>query len=123
VLGPAAGAWSWALFCVASSGTALAQPAVGQAFPGPLAGRALSAYNLVVFAGVFAVQWSIGVAIDTARGLGADRVSAYRAAFALLAVCATSSYGWLLWRRGTASVHPVRAPVRCADNAPPCPDS
>jgi len=123
VLGPAAGAWSWALFCVASSGTALAQPAVGQAFPGPLAGRALSAYNLVVFAGVFVVQWSIGVAIDTARGLGADRVSAYRSAFALLAVCAASSYSWLLWRRGTASTHPVRAPVRCADNAPPCPDS
>jgi len=122
-LGPAAGAWSWALFCVASSGTALAQPAVGRAFPGPLAGRALSAYNLVVFAGVFAVQWSIGVAIDTARGLGTDGVSAYRAAFALLAVCVASSYGWLVWRRGVASTDSVRAPVRCADNAPPCPDS
>ncbi|HUP08019.1 MAG TPA: MFS transporter [Caldimonas sp.] len=122
-LGPAAGAWSWALFCVASSGTALAQPAVGQAFPGPVAGRALSAYNLVVFAGVFAVQWGIGVAIDAMRVLGADRVSAYRAAFALLAVCAASSYGWLLWRRGLAPTGPVRAPVRCADNAPPCPDS
>ena len=122
-LGPAAGAWNWALFCVASSGTALAQPAVGQAFPGPLAGRALSAYNLVVFAGVFAVQWGIGVAIDAARALGADRVSAYRVAFALLAVCAALAYGWLLWRRSLAGPDARRPAVRSVDNAPPCPDS
>jgi hypothetical protein len=94
-LGSAAGAWAWTLFCVASSGTALAQPAVGQAFPGALAGRALSAYNLVVFAGVFTVQWGIGVAIDVAQRLGADRLSAYRAAFALLAVCAALAYAWM----------------------------
>jgi len=110
-LGPATGAWSWALFCVASSGAALAQPAVAQAFAGNLAGRALSAYNLLVFAGVFAVQWGIGVAIDTARGLGADRVSAYRVAFALLAVCAAFAYAWLWWRRDHVAVASARAAV------------
>ena len=55
-LGPLAHAWAWALFCVASTFVSLAQPAVGMAFPPALAGRALSAYNLVIFAGVFTVE-------------------------------------------------------------------
>ena len=54
----------WALFCVSSTFLSLAQPAVGMAFPAELAGRALSAYNLVIFAGVFAVQWGLGLLID-----------------------------------------------------------
>ena len=54
----------WALFCVSSTFVSLAQPAVGMAFPPALAGRALSAYNLVIFAGVFTVQWGIGLLID-----------------------------------------------------------
>ena len=101
-LGSAAGAGHWALFCVACSATALAQPAVGQAFPGALAGRALSAYNLVVFAGVFAVQWGLGLAIDAFRAAGLDRLSAYRGAFALLAVCCAGAYLWFLWRADRA---------------------
>ena len=42
------------------------------AFSPALAGRALSAYNLVIFAGVFVVQWGIGLLIDgfLAAGLG-----------------------------------------------------
>jgi MFS family permease len=122
VLGPRAGAWNWALFCVACSATALAQPAVGQAFPGALAGRALSAYNLVVFAGVFAVQWGLGLAIDAFRSGGFDRLSAYRGAFALLAVCCALAYLWFLWRVDRAPRSHAVAPDRTADNPPPCPD-
>jgi predicted MFS family arabinose efflux permease len=122
LLGPAAGAWNWAFFCVACSATALAQPAVGQAFPGALAGRALSAYNLVVFAGVFAVQWGLGLGIDAFRAAGFDRLSAYRGAFALLAVCCALAYLWFLWRvEPAARTHPV-PPGRTVDNPPPCPD-
>lgn len=54
--GARAGARNRALFCVASTSTALAQLAVAQLFPTLLAGRALSAYNLVVFSGVFVLQ-------------------------------------------------------------------
>ena len=43
----------WGLFCMSCTVVALSQPAVGQAFPAALAGRALSAYNLVIFVGVF----------------------------------------------------------------------
>ena len=95
-LGPAAGAWLWALFCVASSVVALAQTTVGQAFATPVAGRALSAFNLVVFAGVFVVQWGIGLVIDLGLARGMTTLSAFRAAFALLALCCTLSYVWFL---------------------------
>ena len=121
-LGPGAGAWAWALFCVLSTVTALSQPTVGQAFATPLVGRALSAYNLVIFCGVFMVQWGIGIAIDAMRAAGADPVSAYRGSFALLALCGMFSYLWFLWRRQpTAQPGSKRLP-RTADNPTPCPD-
>jgi MFS family permease len=121
-LGPAAGAWAWGLFCVLSTCTALSQPAVGQAFPAPLAGRALSAYNLVIFCGVFAVQWGIGIAIDLLRSAGADRLSAYRGAFALLAVCGALSYLWFFWRDDAVVRRRSGHLGRTVDNSPPCPD-
>ena len=122
VLGPAAGAWSWGLFCVLSTFTALSQPALGQAFPAPLAGRALSAYNLVIFCGVFAVQWGIGIAIDFLRSAGADQLSAYRGAFALLALCGVLSYLWFFWRDDAVVRRGSGRFGRTVDNSPPCPD-
>jgi MFS family permease len=122
LLGPAASAWHWAFFCVASTFGALAQPAIGLAFAARLAGRALSAYNLIVFAGVFVLQWGLGVAIDAFRRAGWDTVSAYRGAFALMAVCYVLSYLWFLWRDDRA-LQPIQNPNRrTVDNPPPCPD-
>ena len=98
LLGPQAGAWVWVLFGVGCTVVSLSQPAVGLALPAALAGRALSAYNLVIFLGVFTVQWGIGLAIDALRGLGWETLSAFRGGFALLAVCCLSSYVWFLCR-------------------------
>lgn len=100
VLGPEAQAPWWALWCVSCTVVSLSQPAVGQAFPTAVAGRALSAYNLVIFLGVFCVQWGIGLVIDLLATLGWERPLAMRAAFGLLCVAATASYGWFLLRRG-----------------------
>jgi predicted MFS family arabinose efflux permease len=97
-LGPAAGAGMWALFCVSCTFASLAQPAVGQAFATELAGRAVSGFNLVIFGGVFALQWGIGLAIDLFRSWGWAVVSAYQGAMALMAVCCVLSYAWFLWR-------------------------
>jgi predicted MFS family arabinose efflux permease len=97
--GPGATAWLWGLFCVSSTFVSLSQPAIGQAFPASLAGRALSAYNLVIFAGVFTLQWTMGAVIDALVAIGWSIVSAYQGAFALLAVCCSLSYLWFLWRR------------------------
>jgi hypothetical protein len=99
-LGASADAPWWAAWCVACTFVSLSQPAVGQAFPPVLAGRALSAFNLVIFVGVFCVQWGIGLAIDMLVLQGLTRADAFRAAFALFGVCATGSYLWFLIRRG-----------------------
>ena len=98
MLGPAAGAGLWAAWCVSSTTLSLAQPVVGQAFPAAQAGRALSAYNLAIFIGVFFVQWGIGLAIDALMAFGADRISAYRVAFALFGVLCLMAYGWFMIR-------------------------
>jgi predicted MFS family arabinose efflux permease len=106
--GPTAGAAAaglLALFCVSSTFVALAQPAVGMAFPPHLAGRALSAYNLVIFAGVFVVQWGIGLLVDLGRSLGLERTGAYQTAFAVFGACSLLS--WLFFmRRKADNPHP-----------------
>ena len=65
-----------------------------------LGGRALSAYNLVIFAGVFAVQWGIGLAVDAFVAAGLDMARAYRAAMALHLACTAGAYAWFMARRG-----------------------
>jgi MFS family permease len=95
-LGPGAGAWHWALWCVACTFVSVSQPAVGAAFPAALAGRALSAFNLVIFAGVFAVQWGLGLSIDALRGAGVSPLQSYR--WALLVFWACSLLAWLWFR-------------------------
>lgn len=94
--GPAAGAPALALFCVTSTFVTLAQPAVGMAFPAALAGRALSAYNLVVFLGVFTLQWGIGLLVDGFAALGWTQVAAFRGAFAVFLAFGIASYAWFL---------------------------
>jgi predicted MFS family arabinose efflux permease len=94
--GPAAGAGSWALFCMSCSFVSLAQPAVGMAFPPALAGRALSAYNLVIFVGVFVLQWGIGLLVDGFGALGLDEVSCFRLAMTVFLACSVVSYGYFV---------------------------
>lgn len=98
--GERAGGAAWALYCVSCTCVALSQPAVALAFPQALAGRALSAYNLVIFAGVFAVQWGIGLAVDAFTAAGLGMVAAYRAALGLHLACTVGAYAWFMARRG-----------------------
>jgi MFS family permease len=96
VAGPSAGEAAWALFCMTCTFVSLSQPAVGMAFPSALAGRALSAYNLVIFAGVFAIQWGIGLLVDGFGALGLSVVGSYRAAFGVFLASITFAYAWFL---------------------------
>lgn len=82
-----------ALYCVSCSFVSLAQPAVGMAFAPALAGRALSAYNLVVFAGVFAVQWGIGLGVDLFRVGGLSEAAAFQAALLVFLAGCLAAYG------------------------------
>ncbi len=84
------------LYCVTCTFVSLAQPAVGMAFPAALAGRALSAYNLVIFAGVFVIQWGIGLLIDGFKAAGLSEVGAFQVAFGVFLVCCMAAYGHFL---------------------------
>jgi predicted MFS family arabinose efflux permease len=96
VLGPQASALHWAAWCVSCTVLSISQPTVAAAFPAAQAGRALSAFNLVIFAGVFCVQWGLGLLIDALRASGLDEASAFRCAFAIFGVLGTLAYGWFL---------------------------
>jgi len=80
------------LYCVSCTVVALAQPAVGMAFPAELAGRALSAFNLMIFCGIFCVQWGVGLAVDGLRALGLTEVEAYQGAMRVFGLCCIAAY-------------------------------
>lgn len=96
--GPATPSWipfMLTLFCVCSTFVSLTQSLVGLSFPAHLAGRALSSYNLVIFSGVFTLQWAIGYSIDALQGHGLSLVVAYQWTFGLLCCC--SLLAWLFF--------------------------
>ena len=86
-----------ALYCMACSFVTQSQPAVGMAFGPDTAGRALSAYNLVIFVGVFVIQWGIGLMIDALMLMGSPQRVAFQFAFAALLACCVASYVYFLF--------------------------
>jgi MFS family permease len=99
VTGSAIGIWAGALFalyCVSCTFVALTQPAVAMAFAPTLAGRALSAYNLLIFSGVFTVQWGIGLIVDGMLTLGRTPVQAFQIAMTVYLLCCVGSYVYFL---------------------------
>ena len=94
--GGAIGWAGWALFCVTSSVMGLAQPAVGMAFKPALAGRALSAYNLGIFGGVFVVQWGLGLLIDLFASAGLSPSASFQSAMAVFLCCCIASYAYFV---------------------------
>lgn len=91
----------WALFCMSCTVGAMAQPAVGMAFRPELVGRALSAFNLVIFCGVFVVQWGVGLLIDGLRFAGMAEVSAYQGAMGIYGMCCIGAYIYFLMAKKT----------------------
>jgi len=90
----------WALYCVASTFLSLTLPAVGMAFSPALAGRALSAYNLLIFVGVFAVQWGIGLAMDGFRSLGFAEIRSFQFAMGIFLLLSILAYGYFVSAKG-----------------------
>ena len=92
--GAESGPQAWALWCVCTSVVSLSQPAVGQAFPASLAGRALSAYNLMIFGGIFVLQWTIGLGLDALLAQGVPVEAAYRRVFGVFLAASVMSFLW-----------------------------
>jgi MFS family permease len=100
IWGGASTGWlGWTAFCVASTVISLSQPAVGMAFKPALAGRALSGFNLVIFSGVFTVQWGIGLLVDAFAALGLARIASFQAAFSVFLCCGIAAYGYFLYAK------------------------
>ena len=94
-LGPKAGAFHWAFFSISSVFLSLSQPAVGMAFSLSNAGKALTSFNLLLFIGAFALQWTIGVIIDLTMKLGFTEVLGFK--FAMIFFLLTSFFSYLFF--------------------------
>lgn len=91
----------WALYCVSLAPMSLLPPKLAQTFAPELAGRALTAYNLMSFAGTFIVQWGVGLGIDLFLNAGMRAPDAYRSAVLIFWVFCAMSVGWFLCMRQT----------------------
>lgn len=99
---------SWALWLVLAAFvtvTTLTQTGVSLAFPVALAGRANSAFNLLVFIGSFIVQWGVGLLMDMFGSFGATAPGAMRAALAVCIAAQTLALISFVANRATPSIH------------------
>lgn len=85
--------WLLLVFCI-PVGT-LIQTSVSLSFPAASAGRANTAYNLLIFIGAFVAQWGIGVLIDIAQNAGMTPAAAMRTAVGVCIACQAAS--WLAY--------------------------
>ncbi len=89
----------WALFVVLGSVVSLAQPALSMIFPSSLAGRALTAYNLICFLGIFAMQWGIGLLIDALMVRGWSQEASFQGALGAYLCCCLASFAFYLYAK------------------------
>jgi MFS family permease len=86
--------WGWILWlplAFFATSTTLVQAHVSLSFHPSLAGRANTAYNLLLFIGAFAAQWGIGLLIDLFKSKGVAPAAAMQAAFGLCLALQTAS--------------------------------
>lgn len=81
----------WLVFSVGVPAVILMQTQTALAFPKNMAGRVLTTFNLVMFAGVFVVQWGIGLLTDMFKAFGMDTRNALTYAFLCLVICQVCS--------------------------------
>ncbi len=94
----------WGAFGFLATASMLTYPMLAQAFPQALAGRVITALNVLAFVGAFAVQAGVGAVLDrfpAAAGSGAA-ASGHRTAMAILAGATALAFAWSLRRRKPA---------------------
>lgn len=99
----AEGRWAWLLWLPFAIGVTVFTPAqthVSLTFRGALTGRAFSAFNMMIFVGIFLSQWLFGVLVDALGAqAGLDPVGAFRVALgAWVGLQAMALAVMLLWR-------------------------
>jgi hypothetical protein len=84
----------WFAFGLTLGTSMLAYPALTRVFPVSIAGRVVTAYNVVMFAGAFVLQWSIGALVQTLINHGVASAMAYQLSFGGLLAAQTVSLAW-----------------------------
>ena len=84
----------WFAYAIASTPYTLVQAHVGMSFPPALTGRAYTAFNLLIFTGMFLVQWLFGVLVDWCMTIRGTEDGAFRLA---MQVWVGAEIGALLW--------------------------
>jgi MFS family permease len=83
----AEGRWAWLAWLPFAVGVTVFTPVqthVSLTFRGELTGRAFSAFNMMIFVGIFLTQWLFGVLVDAlGTHAGLDQALAFRAALAV----------------------------------------
>ena len=96
MLGPKAGAFYITMFILSSIFLSVTQPAVGLSFSGHSAGKALTSFNLLIFAGTFVMQWLMGFVIDIVKSFGHSEIFAFKSAFSVFLILSVISYIFFL---------------------------
>jgi hypothetical protein len=94
-------AW-WSLYGLGACANVLGFAVLSEGFPTDLAARANTAFNLMMFAGSFILQWGLGVIVDLARVIaGATTAGGLRFAFLTMLAINIATFAWFLrgWRR------------------------
>ncbi|UOD51354.1 MFS transporter [Orrella daihaiensis] len=96
--------WAWLVMAPGIPAVILIQTQTALMFPKAIAGRVLTTFNLVMFAGAFAVQWGVGLLADLFALMGSDPARALWLAFAVLLIFQVISLWWFLSRDKPISV-------------------
>lgn len=90
--------WAWIAMAPGIPAVILIQTQTALMFPKAIAGRVLTTFNLVMFAGAFAVQWGVGLLADLFTAIGNDAAKSLWLAFVVLLVLQIFSLWWFLSR-------------------------
>ena len=93
----------WFVYGLTLGASMLAYPALTKAFPATIAGRVVTAYNFVMFAGAFALQWGMGALIQALIDHGTAKLLAYQVSFGSVLVLQVLALAWfwVMSRRNT----------------------
>ncbi len=92
LLGPKAGAFLWAIYILSTIFLSLVQPGVALVLPKHLAGKSLTSSNLLLFIGIFTIQWGIGLIIDLVQRFGYSEIVAFQVSFFIFLITCIFSY-------------------------------
>lgn len=90
--------WAWIAMAPGIPAVILIQTQTALMFPKAIAGRVLTTFNLVMFAGAFAVQWGVGLLADFFAWLGSDAAQSLWLAFMVLLILQIASLWWFMSR-------------------------